>query len=413
MINPEVTNQWLKSLSPPNGKHKNYQIEARSLLKNTTPPTKKDENWRLSNFKIIENILSIPYVSKDNELNITKVKKLPLNSQNKFRIILNPLTDPLNGIDLPKGFKKLTEGELNSHIGKILKKCNYEKEWLTILNSSSIENIIGLKFSGKEISNLEIIIPAYENSFSATRIFLLLEEDTSLNLTEVILGDTQSAQSHLLEIKVSSKAYLNHGLIALGKEDNSHLFSQVAVEQESDSNYSFTYVNKGWDLSRLEPRIIQNKGNAISELNGLQISNDHEQISTHSLVRFNGPNGKLNQLQKSIAKEYSHAIFEGIIQVPQIAQKTEASQMSRNLLLSKRARIDTKPELEIVADDVRCTHGATISQLQEEELFYLQSRGINSDIATYLILKGFCQEIISKLPIDVNEWQLFNEFYGE
>ena len=126
------------------------------------------------------------------------------------------------------------------------------------------------------------------------------------------------------------------------------------------------------------------------------------------MVRFNGPNGRLNQLQKAIADNNSHSIFNGIIEVPEIAQKTEAAQLSRNILLSKRAQIDTKPELEIIADDVRCTHGATVSQLQEEELFYLRSRGITNQQANTLLLKGYCQEIISSLPMEANRWSLLN-----
>ena len=78
-------------------------------------------------------------------------------------------------------------------------------------------------------------------------------------------------------------------------------------------------------------------------------------------------------------------------------------------MLSKHARIDTKPELEIVADDVRCTHGATVSQLQEEELFYLQSRGISSSQASHLLLKGYCKEIIDSLPVEASRWQLLNK----
>ena len=90
-------------------------------------------------------------------------------------------------------------------------------------------------------------------------------------------------------------------------------------------------------------------------------------------MKFNGPNGFLNQINKSLADDKSHAVFEGAIIVPKIAQKTDASQLSRNLLLSKYAKIDTKPQLKIIADDVKCKHGATISQLNEEELFYMRS----------------------------------------
>ena len=86
--------------------------------------------------------------------------------------------------------------------------------------------------------------------------------------------------------------------------------------------------------------------------------------------------------------------------MPRPAQRTNASQLSRNLLLSGRARVDAKPELEIVADDVRCTHGATVSQLQEDQLFYLRSRGITQSSAAALLLRGYCKEVLDRLPLD-------------
>jgi Fe-S cluster assembly protein SufD len=99
--------------------------------------------------------------------------------------------------------------------------------------------------------------------------------------------------------------------------------------------------------------------------------------------------------------------------VPRAAQRTDAAQLSRSLLLSERARIDTKPELEIVADDVHCAHGATVSQLQQDELFYLQSRGIGSAQAASLLLRGYCEEILRCLPAAAAVWQPLPTLLGE
>ena len=121
-------------------------------------------------------------------------------------------------------------------------------------------------------------------------------------------------------------------------------------------------------------------------------------------MRFGGPEGELDQLQKAVAADRSHSIFNGAIQVPRAAQRTDASQLSRSLLLSRRARVDAKPELEIIADDVKCAHGATISQLQQEELFYLRSRGVDGDDAAALLLRGFCCEVLDRLPPAAKAW---------
>ena len=214
---------------------------------------------------------------------------------------------------------------------------------------------------------------------------------------------------YLIEIKVESKVELTHGLISLGEEKESSSICTLAVEQSKKSKYSLHSIHHGWDYARFEPRIIQSEGEASTIIKGLQVTKSKEQIATHSLIRFEGPNGKLDQLQKAVASEYSHCIFNGSIEVPQNAQKTEAAQLSRNLILSKRARIDTKPELEIVADDVRCTHGATVSQLQDEELFYLRSRGIDNEHANSLLLKGYYDEVVSDFPKSAGKWNLIEK----
>ena len=147
--------------------------------------------------------------------------------------------------------------------------------------------------------------------------------------------------------------------------------------------------------------IRDREGEAKTTIKGMQITKKNDQIATYTKMQFNGPNGNLNQINKSLADDKSHAVFEGTIIVPKIAQKTDASQLSRNLLLSKYAKIDTKPQLEIIADDVKCKHGATISQLNEEELFYMRSRGLTLEEASRLQLSSYFQEVISYIPLSL------------
>ena len=148
---------------------------------------------------------------------------------------------------------------------------------------------------------------------------------------------------------------------------------------------------------------------AATVLKGLVVTNQEQQFATHTAIRFEGEEGQLDQLQKAVAAGRSHAIFNGAVQVPKVAQRTDAAQLSRNLLLSDRARIDTKPELEIVADDVRCAHGATVTQLQEDELFYLRSRGISASRAASLLLRGYCQDVVDLLPSLAQRWPVITQ----
>jgi Fe-S cluster assembly protein SufD len=111
------------------------------------------------------------------------------------------------------------------------------------------------------------------------------------------------------------------------------------------------------------------------------------------------PHGTTNQLHKCIVDDRAHAIFNGKVFVPQAAQQTNAGQLNRNLLLSSTARIDTKPQLEITADNVKCSHGATVSQLEDDEIFYLQSRGLDVETAKILLINAFAVEIIDRIPV--------------
>jgi Fe-S cluster assembly protein SufD len=127
--------------------------------------------------------------------------------------------------------------------------------------------------------------------------------------------------------------------------------------------------------------------------------NGEQEADTHSTIALTQPHGITNQLHKCIVDDRAHAIFNGKVFVPQAAQQTNAGQLNRNLLLSSTARIDTKPQLEITADNVKCSHGATVSQLEDDEIFYLQSRGLDVATAKILLINAFAVEIIDFIPI--------------
>jgi Fe-S cluster assembly protein SufD len=205
---------------------------------------------------------------------------------------------------------------------------------------------------------------------------------------------------------------VNHGVVSYG-ESKSNLLNSLNVIQKTNSEYSLGSLHFKFNYARFEIRINQLDGNAKTNIKGIQITKNNDQIATYTTMQFNGPNGFLDQINKSLADDKSHAVFEGSIIVPKIAQKTDASQLSRNLLLSRHAKIDTKPQLEIIADDVKCKHGATISQLNEEELFYMRSRGLTLAEASKLQLSSYIQEIISSIPISKDRWNLLDKILKE
>ncbi len=371
------------------------QEHGRAALERLGLPTRRQEAWRLTDLKRLEALARLPLSSAVGS------SALPPAAAGVLRLVLDGQSDPLDGVALPDGMSVLSTAELEQVLGHTLDRCGCAGSWPVELNHASARQVLALRVRGVT-HPLELVFTG-SAGLTATRVLLLVEEKASLDLLQVLQSDVASAHSHVLEVHLGQEAQFRHGLLATADGQPS-LMALLAVEQEPRSRYAFTSVVQGWNLARVEPRVVQVDGQATTELKGLAVSQADQQLATHTAVRFDGPEGELDQLQKCLAGGRSHAIFNGAIQVPRDAQRTNAAQLSRNLLLSERARVDTKPELEIVADDVRCAHGATVSQLQEDELFYLQSRGIAAADAAALLLRGACQEVIEHLPAAAEAW---------
>jgi len=201
------------------------------------------------------------------------------------------------------------------------------------------------------------------------------------------------------EIWVEENAQVNHTRVQRDAGDAFHI-GKTAVSQSRNSRYTCHSVSLGASLSRHNLDIFQTGEGTETTLNGLTLIGGEQLSDTHSAIALNYPNSVTRQLNKCIVDDKSHGVFNGKIFVRKGAQLTDAGQLSRNLLMSSKARVDTKPQLEIIADNVKCSHGATVSQLNEDEMFYLQSRGLDVDTSRHLLIDGFAGEILSKLPLD-------------
>jgi len=372
------------------------QERGRAALERLGLPTRRQEAWRLTNLKRLAALAELPASGK------ATTRTLPPASEGVVRLVLDGSGASLEDQVWPEGISLLSSTELEQALGHTLDRCGCADAWPVEFNHASSHQLLALRIRGK-VPPLELVLAGGEG-LVATRVLLLLEEKAELELLEVVLAEGASAHSHVLEAHLGQEAVLRHGFLA-SADGQASLLTHLAVEQETRSHYALTSVVTGWSLGRVEPRVVQVDGQADTKLKGLAVTSADQQLATHTAVRFDGPEGELDQLQKCLASGQSHTIFNGAIEVPRIAQRTNAAQLSRNLLLSGQARVDTKPELEIVADDVRCAHGATVSQLQEDELFYLQSRGIAAQDAAALLLRGACQEVIEQLPAASQVWR--------
>lgn len=200
------------------------------------------------------------------------------------------------------------------------------------------------------------------------------------------------------EIWADDNAEVSHVRLQREGPGTFHIGKTVVV-QGRDSRYHCTPISLGARISRHNLGVTQAGPQTETTLNGLCAIADTQLADTHSLIHFNHPHGSADQRHKCIVDGHAHAVFNGKVWVPRAAQQTNASQLNRTLLLSDHARVDTKPELDIVADNVKCAHGATVSQLDANEVFYLQSRGISAEQAQRLLIYGFAMEMIDTIPL--------------
>jgi Fe-S cluster assembly protein SufD len=199
------------------------------------------------------------------------------------------------------------------------------------------------------------------------------------------------------EIALEDYARVNHIRIQREGSKSFHI-ANCAVSLGRSSNYQSVSVALGAKISRYNLDVLLAEG-AECAVDGLALIAGSQLADTHTTIDHAQPHGVSRQLHKCIVGGSAHAVFNGNIMVRQGAQRTDSAQSSRNLLLTAKAHVDTKPQLEIFADDVKCVHGATIGQLDSEEVFYLKSRGLSDSVARNLLTYAFGAEIIDRIPI--------------
>ncbi len=201
------------------------------------------------------------------------------------------------------------------------------------------------------------------------------------------------------EIFVEDNAHLNFNIIQ-GEGVDAAQFNYTKVIQESNSNFSMHTTTFCGLLVRNDLKVLQNGSNIETDLNGLYMPDREQHFDNSVFVHHAKPNNNSNQLYKGVIDNKASAVFYGRVLVDKDAQKTNANQLNKNILLTKYAKIYSKPQLEIYADDVACSHGSTTGQIDEEALFYMRARGINRRKAETLLLTAFVSDVIEKIQIE-------------
>jgi Fe-S cluster assembly protein SufD len=239
------------------------------------------------------------------------------------------------------------------------------------------------------------------------RLLVVAEENSSATIIESYAATEESKYftNSVVEIFLKDGAHLEHYRIQRESGSALHV-GNTAARLGRSSNYNTTSITLGAQLSRHDVIVVMDDEGAECRVDGLYIVSTDQHADTHSVIDHRQPQCSSHQLYKGILDGNGRAVFNGKIFVRHGAQKTDAMQTNKNLLLSSEARVDTKPQLEIFADDVKCAHGAAVGQIDEDALFYLETRGIHPDLARNLLTYGFAEEVIEKIKVGSIRTQL-------
>jgi Fe-S cluster assembly protein SufD len=232
------------------------------------------------------------------------------------------------------------------------------------------------------------------------RLLLVAESGAVATVIEsfAALADDTYFTNAVAEMVLHEKANISHYRLQMETEQAFHI-GTTQVLQHRKSNYSSFAIALGSALSRHNLNVVLDGEHTETMLDGLYVVTGNQLADTHLSLDHARPQGSSQQLYKGILDDKARAVFNGRVKVHEGALLTDARQLNKNLLLSNNAHVDTKPELEIFADDVKCAHGATVGQLEDEELFYLRTRGLSAETARALLTYGFAEDIISKIAV--------------
>lgn len=324
---------------------------------------------------------------------------------------LDALTDGAVAASLSEALHSDFAGVIREHLAA---SADYNEIALTALNMAFISEGAFL-FIPKGVrveSPIHLLFlstgQTHEPIVSFPRVLVVAAEGSEATIIESYASLQEDAvywTNAVVEIVLADNARLEHYKLQRESQQAFHTATTVA-ELGRSSSLNSTTITMGAALARHDIRIGLDHEGAECWVDGLYVVGHGQHADTHSLIDHTQPHCTSHQLYKGILDGKSRAVFNGKVFVREGAQKTDAMQTNRNLLLSDEARVDTKPQLEIFADDVKCAHGATVGQLEEEELFYLVSRGLRPELARNLLTYGFAEEVINKIGIESIRTQL-------
>ena len=366
------------------------------LLRQAKWPNRKTEAWKYTPLFVLENAEFSPSSSASGSVDSIE----SLNSIDLVFVdgVLQALDE-----DLPVGLT----------ISSLCNASSADKNWAleSFANAKPEKHLFGLVNDvlaaegvlisveqGVEISRpLRIVNSVSDGSEAHTRILVRVCDGAKACIVEQYSGDQRSFNTGFAEYSIGSNASLEHYRFAL-QTGEAMSVGGCHFNLAEHSQLNSTIVGFGSNLSRVDVDVNHLGSHAFAKLNAIYLLDGTEIFDLHSTIEHAVPHGTTEENVRGIVADKSRAVFNGRIHIHRDAQKTLAELNNRNLLMSREAEINTKPELEIYADDVRCAHGATIAEIDKKALYYMQSRGVSRAQAQIMLNFGFINELVDQMP---------------
>ncbi len=369
-------------------------------------PTRHHEDWRFTPVTAITETVFNPATKPYTSVHLPEIKG------GTRLVFLNGIFDSeLSSLaPLPKGvivttlaqalqdFPEQLESQLGHH-------ASYQESAFVALNTAfATEGAVIIVPRGVVVEDpihlLYVSVGTHYPTIAHPRTLVLAGEQSQITLTETYLGSGGGMvfTNAVTEIVLEQNAVVDHYKLQQETYETYHI-AHMQVSLAKNSNFSSHNIAIGGTLVRNEANALLGAEGIECTLNGLYLATDRQLIDNHTFIDHAMPHCNSHELYKGILNGRGRGVFNGKIMVRPDAQKTDAKQTNKTILLSKEAQVNTKPQLEIYADDVKCTHGATVGQLSADALFYLQARGIGREEAQSLLTYAFASEVIDRIRV--------------
>ncbi len=385
--------------------------QAAERVRTQAVPTGKSEDWRYTGLRAL---IEQGFVQADEPvtaLTVDDIDEVLVPGLEAHRVVLvnGRYAEALCDLGtLPRGvrigsLRGMLDSDPDAVRGVLTQIAGEGSHLFAALNTAAMQDglVVLLERAAlleRPIEVIHLSVGMDEPRVAQPRHLISLGEGAQAQVIEryVSLGDALYCTNSVLEVALGRDALLKHARVQQESRNAFHI-TGLYLSQDANSRYAGVNIGLGGTWARTDLVTRFSGEHAECDLQGLYLAGDKQLIDYHMDVRHGLPNCSSRERFKGILYGKGRAVFDGLVYVARDAQKTDANMSNRNLILSPNAEVDTKPQLEIYADDVKCSHGTTVGQIEPEMLFYLRSRGISAALARRMLCLGFAGEIIDAL----------------